>query len=479
MRVLHVGYGFRPWHGGGLIEYTEDLMDMQAAQGYQVGYFFSGRHYPFIKGPWLRRWLRRGVNMYEVSNSFVPLGFAQSAKYPEVDLTEEYTERSFIKVLAEFRPNIVHIQQLFGLPSSLIEIIKLKRIPALMTLHDYFTLCPTLKLFDHNKSLCLRLNVGDTCKLCYSQEIRFYKYYIDATLYHERHQAWWKKALVRIYNKTSKLKCYLFRSQKFDENTRQEFTTNNSLAERFQTRRDTNIERLNQLDLLVAQSFRVSKIYQTLGVQESRITTIHSTVGHISNIKPKNMTGISFPINIAVMNVLSSPAKGVHLIVDALHKLREAELTSQFRLIVLGYGVLDDVKNELTQFDNIVYKGAYDVNELNELLEEVQVGIVPSVWEEVYGYVGIEFLAKGIPVIGNRVGGIVDYTIDGFTGWVNRTNTAVELVQIITDVVRSPDKILQLNRSILLNYHQILKSMNIHFKEIDKVYNQLIEAKKK
>jgi hypothetical protein len=29
MKILHIGWGFRPWRGGGLIEYTEDLMETQ------------------------------------------------------------------------------------------------------------------------------------------------------------------------------------------------------------------------------------------------------------------------------------------------------------------------------------------------------------------------------------------------------------------------------------------------------------------
>jgi hypothetical protein len=46
MRILYVGYGFRPRRGGGLIAYAEDLMEAQAGRGDDVAYFFRGRHYP-------------------------------------------------------------------------------------------------------------------------------------------------------------------------------------------------------------------------------------------------------------------------------------------------------------------------------------------------------------------------------------------------------------------------------------------------
>src|SRR3712207_8608199 len=37
---------------------------------------------------------------------------------------------------------------------------------------------------------------------------------------------------------------------------------------------------------------------------------------------------------------------------------------------------------------------------------------------------GVEMLAKGVPIIGNAMGGIVDYLKPGVTGWLNSTNSA-------------------------------------------------------
>lgn len=493
MKVLHIGCGFRPWRINGLIEYAEDLMDTQVAQGYEVGYFFSGRHYPLLRKPSLKKWLRKNISMYEVINSFVALGFEQVTKYPEVDLTEDYSEKFFLIVLAEFQPDIIHIQELYVLPSSLIEIINLKKIPVLMTLHDYFPLCPTSKLFDYNNSLCLQPDIGSKCKNCYSKYLINYQHFIGLTLNYERQRSLvLKKLLIIIYYKLilmySKLRKvqpllyfllpYLFYSIRLNESAKLNFGTADNLDEMFQKRRDINVERLNKIDLLVAQSFRVGEIYHTLGVQDTKIITAHSNPRHLEYIKPKSMTSISFPINIATINGLASIPKGAYLILDTLHKLKKAGLTRHFRLFVMG-SVLDDIKYKLLEFDQIVYKGLYDVADLNKLLEEVHVGIVPSVWEEVYGYVGIEFLAKGIPVIGNQLGGIVDYTANNVTGWLNRANTAEGLAQIITDIIRNPNQILHLNQSIISNYSQIIKSMDKHFEEMDKIYRELIQAKQK
>ena len=60
MRVLHVGSGFRPLRLGGLVAYIEELMDEQVRRGDDVAYFFSGRYYPLVGRPRLKRW-RRGL----------------------------------------------------------------------------------------------------------------------------------------------------------------------------------------------------------------------------------------------------------------------------------------------------------------------------------------------------------------------------------------------------------------------------------
>jgi len=93
MKILHIGWGFRPWRGGGLIEYTEDLMETQAKNGYEVYYFFAGRHYPLLSKPRLLRWERKGIHMYEIINSPIIHGGDRGTLRPELDVSE--VERSF------------------------------------------------------------------------------------------------------------------------------------------------------------------------------------------------------------------------------------------------------------------------------------------------------------------------------------------------------------------------------------------------
>jgi glycosyltransferase involved in cell wall biosynthesis len=99
-----------------------------------------------------------------------------------------------------------------------------------------------------------------------------------------------------------------------------------------------------------------------------------------------------------------------------------------------------------------------------------------SVWEEAYGYAGVEFLAKAIPVIANAIGGMTDYTRDGETGWLNRSCSAAELVRIMAGVIEHPDTVAELNAKLLADRDSIVKPLARHAEEMDVVYREAIEA---
>jgi hypothetical protein len=166
MRVLHVGFGFRPWIVNGLIIYAETLMQAQAAAGDQVGYFFCARQLPLVRRPFLHRWRRDRVDMFELVNSRHVVGRHRGSPDPLRDLEDPATEIVFRRVLERFGPQIVHVHDLGGLPSSLLDIARSCGRPIVMSVHDYEPLCPTVKLVDAYDRICLRPDPGEMCAVC-------------------------------------------------------------------------------------------------------------------------------------------------------------------------------------------------------------------------------------------------------------------------------------------------------------------------
>jgi glycosyltransferase involved in cell wall biosynthesis len=76
---------------------------------------------------------------------------------------------------------------------------------------------------------------------------------------------------------------------------------------------------------------------------------------------------------------------------------------------------------------------------LDALCAEADVGLVPSVWREAYGFVGAEMLSRGLPVIASQTGAMKEYIAQGEDGLLfdpsGPGNLATVLNQLATDEV--------------------------------------------
>jgi glycosyltransferase involved in cell wall biosynthesis len=479
MRVLHVGWGFRPWRVGGLIAYAEDLMASQVARGHTVGYFFQGRHYPLVQKVRMKRWHRAGVAMYELMNAPQRHGGDLGTSEPAVDIAEPLAENAFREVLREFQPELVHFQELGGMPSSLIPIARGEGVPTVMSLEDYAPLCPTVKLYDSLGQNCKRLRPGDQCVECCAGAPAHTRHLVMQTmLYHAVPGG--SRGLARFGDLVSRLRDNTRIGRFVITGLRRRLLPNAEApparspasAEAYDRRRAVNVERLSELDLVLAMSRRVAEIYAELGVRPDALRTLQFTLRHLESLHPSGRAEPQDPLRIVTLNGCASEAKGAALILSALELLESAGLADRFRLIVLG-SVASHYAAELDARPNVELRGHYTSDELSGLLDEFDVGLMPSVWEEAYGYTGVEMLAKGLPVIANRLGGMTEYVVEGRTGWLNDDSSAEGLAAIVERLVRAPEQVTELRRGLIDRHYEIVKPMDVHVREIEDVYGEL------
>jgi glycosyltransferase involved in cell wall biosynthesis len=462
LRILHVGSGFRPMRFGGLVAYVEDLMQEQARRGHEVSYFFSGRYYPWLRKPRLHRWRIGAVSMLEVVAS--PL--YDHGRQPELELSEPRIERLFQRALDRVQPDVVHVQEIAGLPSSLLEIPARAGIPALMTLQDYFPLCSTFKLLDSNGQVCLRREIGEDCVATVAADPRDPAIMFEGTLRHEI-----DKRLERLSpERRERLLAAL--SRRLGSGARRRARVPDATA--FQRRRELNLERLNGLDRVVAMSNRVAEIYALLGVEPDRLTTRHLTLAHIERLRPRSFEG-GRPVTFATLGGGESAAKGSRVLLDAVRALQPEAREGRFRLLIFGH-VEPRARAEARELAGVELRGAFAPAQLDALLDQVDVGIMPSIWEEAYGYAGVEFLAKGIPVIANAIGGMVDYVRERETGWLNQSRSAEGLAELMRGAIERPGEIERMNTFLRDNRDSLVKTMEQHADEMEELYGEVIAA---
>src|SRR5207248_3667251 len=130
----------------------------------------------------------------------------------------------------------------------------------------------------------------------------------------------------------------------------------------------------------------------------------------------------------------------------------------RFRLLVFGT-VDPGLADRARRLPGVELRRRYQPGQLDAILGEIDVGILPSVWEEAYGYAGVEFLAKGIPVVANAIGGMVDYVRNGETGWLNHSRSAEGLAELMRHAIEHPDEIRRLNALLLEHRASLIKTL--------------------
>lgn len=461
LRVLHIGWAYRPLRGGGLIAYADDLMALERERGVQVAYFCAGRLHSGKRKPRLSRWSRDGVAIFEIEDPCL-LHAGDAGNFPpELELAEPNSERFFRQVLGEFRPDLVHIHEMAGLPFSLLGIASDEyHLPLAMTLHNYFMFCPTLNLYQPDGTPCLMEAPTLQCPRCCGTVRHFREHLIQKTF------QWEGALLARAVHGLLRPVEYLLHAMR---------RVSGPTPELFRARLEGNLAYLAQIDLLVSQSKRTAQIYRQRTGRDD-IHVLHSSLPHIDRLRPRVMIRAPERVRFATLNGCLVPYKGAGIIADALDILMREGFGNRFLLDVWGE-VHVSVHKRLASTTAVSLRGRYRQDELDDLLDQVDVGLIPSLCEEVYGYTGIEFLAKGIPLIGNPRGGITDYLFDGSTGWLNRPCSAEGLAGLMKLVIREPSTLLPLNKAIRARRSELIADRAGHADRLIALYQQTLTRK--
>jgi glycosyltransferase involved in cell wall biosynthesis len=111
-------------------------------------------------------------------------------------------------------------------------------------------------------------------------------------------------------------------------------------------------------------------------------------------------------------------------------------------LVFMGDGPdmerLIEIRKTLSAPQRVIFAGYR--TDAAELLEGADVAVVPSVWAEAFGLSALEPMARGVPVIASRVGGIPEVVADGETGLLVEPGNATELSAALARLLGDADE---------------------------------------
>lgn len=100
--------------------------------------------------------------------------------------------------------------------------------------------------------------------------------------------------------------------------------------------------------------------------------------------------------------------KGAQVAIEALHLCRDAG--HPFELIICSDGpYMPKLKSAVDEYDLrslVSFRGFIPDEELIEVMRSADISVVPSLWDEAFGYTAIEAMACGLPVIASNTGAL-------------------------------------------------------------------------
>ncbi len=138
----------------------------------------------------------------------------------------------------------------------------------------------------------------------------------------------------------------------------------------------------------------------------------------------------------------------------------------------------EKVKSWAARIPAVKLVGDIRENDLPGFLSKMDVGLVPSTYNEPFGLVPVEMMAAGIPVIAYATGGIVESVIDGKTGILVTCKDVDGLVGAMEQLLDNKQRIVELGKNARTHVESKF-SWERHVEDLLAIYGRMPTPQKK
>ncbi len=327
---------------GGADKYFLDLADLLSARGVKVAKF-AMRHPNNLPDKWSQYW-PSGINFdhFQLGNFF---------KYLSHIFWNREAARQFEKLLVDFKPDIIHLNNIYHhLSPSILPVAKRHGVSVVMHLHDYKLVCPNYKMFARGR-------IDESAKgghywRCVNKRCIKNSYLKSALAAAEM---WLHHKLLKVYE--------------------------------------------NNVDLYIAPSHFMKQKMVEWGVPAEKITVLYHFID-ARKFKPDWRPG-DYWLYFGRLD----KEKGVDKLLQAMVKVKPGQ---PLKIVGSGpeYKPLKALAKKLGLGSRVEFVGPKYGDVLKKIIARAYVVIIPSQWYEVFGLVNLEAAALGKFVIAADIGGI-------------------------------------------------------------------------
>lgn len=377
MNVLHVALGLSPLRTGGLTRYCSELMEAQVATGERVSLVYPGR---FLPGPVrLRKGRWRGVEVYELINP-LPVALTFGIAEPGAFIAPCQNVDIFERLIKDIAPDVVHVHSFMGIYKEFFQTVGRLGVPMVFTTHDYYPMCPRCTLIDAAGGSCAGDCGPEACAACCRGGMTKRKSLVMQSGIYARLKS---TGLLKILSSVVK--------ERMDPTGEAEVTEpSQELSSAYGLLLDYNKSVFGLFDLVLANSAMTERMYRTAFPDSSYRLAPISHAGLTRNCATKGLYRYS---DMPVIGYFGGKKnyKGYRTLMDAARMLHEDGVVFELRLYGDEYG--DPGLPEARPCGRVAPE------EMRGILRGLDVVAVPSIYHETFGFVVLEALCEGVPVV--------------------------------------------------------------------------------
>ncbi len=319
------------------------------------------------------------------------------ASLPARTIWSRETYRDLSAVLAERRPEVVHVHNTFPLLSAaVLYACRDARVPVVATLHNYRLACANGGFF-RDGAVCHDCDRGLRARAvlhgCYRESRAATLPRVLDTGLHRR--AW--KSLVSAYVLIS----------------------------------------ASQRDLLAGVDLPPDRVFVRY------------------NLIPHRSWSRSAPTSSVVYAGRLDEAKGARLLMAGWDRYERNSSEPRLNLVIVGGGPLEDeVAAWASVRPSVAMTGTVSSDRCAELISYARAVLLPSTWEETFGLVAVEAMAAGVPPIAAAHGSFPELITHGVDGVLFNPGDPAALALAIADVERNPEQYEVLGEQARKTYEQ-------------------------
>jgi glycosyltransferase involved in cell wall biosynthesis len=313
--------------------------------------------------------------------------------------------------------DLVHLHSGYLTGGAVLEAARACGVPVVITLHDYWFICPRITLQQPDGSICSGPETPAKCALCLMTARRRVRWPVAVTGHAGR----------RVCEKM----CAWLRPTKVE-----------AIVER---QRDLAAGLLSAARILSPSRFLIDQMARA-GIPRERLDLFQH--GIPERVATPRLRRERSTLRLGFLGQIA-PHKGVHVVIEAVRAVRVGSV----ELVIGGHLHRDsDYVSRLRRLASndprIVFGGPVENEALGEFFASIDLLVVPSVWYENSPFVIHEARMAGVPVLASDLGGMAELVRHDVDGLLARPGDPASFAEQIGRVVTDPTLLPRLRANV-------------------------------